>query len=770
MDRKTFWVIVSLGLLAFVPNPMFADEISITLSSGSCKMEKGAASRASFVIDGFTARGEAGNPALPEKTYAVALPPDVVPGSVRLAVTGVESETLPGAYDVPPAAPDMAWAGDGLIEDWGAARDVRNGKNVGVYGKDALWPPAPVALGTYSQMRKWKFVWVKFSPVQYNPVRQRVTLTKSAKVKISFKRSDSQSDRRLLRADSSDKKAQEMFVNYDEAKAWYDAGHTQDLSQATYDYVIITTNAIESNSAKLSSFVTHKQSLGYSVLVVTEDDFGSLVGQSPNHRAEKIRQWLINNYATYGIEYVLLIGDPSPYESGEGDIPMKMCWPRRFAGSDEDSPTDCFFADLTGNWDLDGDGYYGEWSDYTGVGGVDFSVEVWVGRIPVYAAAYGTLDNILQKTMDYENESGVSWRKSVLLPMGFQDVGYDGAPLGEQAKDDYLTARGYSYWRQYQQGSGACSLNSIYPSEEELRGGTVVRDRWAGTDYGIVMWWGHGSDTSAAVGYGGCWDGTLFSNTQTSSLDDDHPSFTYQCSCTNGYPEVTNNLQYSILIQGGIGTVSATRVSWFNTGVGYGEFDGSSTNSGIGYEYASRLTQELEAGEALYAAKFAVVPDISMTTRLMNQYDFNLYGDPSVSIAGPPTPTPTPVPPLVIDPGPLAAGQPFSVAIALNENIGWLFDYYMFVDTPVGIYTIYLDGRIQKGLTALYRNVPGFNAPFSTTVNPPVRIPAGMQGQTVTFYAVVVNAGKLPPVSKPSDLTPSTQYVIYLGKDAAVVN
>ena len=40
----------------------------------------------------------------------------------------------------------------------------------------------------------------------------------------------------------------------------------------------------------------------------------------------------------------------------------------------------------------------------------------------------------------------------------------------------------------------------------------------------------------------------------------------------------------------------------------------------------------------------------------------------------------------------------------------------------------------------------------------------------MTFYAVVVDAGKLPPVSKPSDLTPSTPNVIFMAKNAAAVN
>jgi hypothetical protein len=76
--------------------------------------------------------------------------------------------------------------------------------------------------------------------------------------------------------------------------------------------------------------------------------------------------------------------------------------------------------------------------------------------------------------------------------------------------------------------------------------------------------------------------------------------------------------------------VSASRVSWFNTGVTYGLFDNSSTNSGIGYEYVERLAQNLSAGQALYLAKASMAPESN--TRLMNWYDFNLYGDPEAGL------------------------------------------------------------------------------------------------------------------------------------------
>ena len=115
-----------------------------------------------------------------------------------------------------------------------------------------------------------------------------------------------------------------------------------------------------------------------------------------------------------GIKYVLLIGDPAPET---GDVPMKMCWPRNHESEYKESPTDYFYADLTGNWDLDGDLYFGEYNDDRGIGGVDFDAEVYVGRIPVYGSDYAILDNILQKLITYETEVGdLSWRKKALLP------------------------------------------------------------------------------------------------------------------------------------------------------------------------------------------------------------------------------------------------------------------------------------------------------------------------------------------------------------------
>ena len=636
----------------FLGGRVWAESASFTLEPGVYTIQKDQDGNDRILMEGYTTAGSPGDPMLPSRVFNILVPPDVAWESLDLVVVNSTWKVLPERYSILAEKPDSTGVDGIQVLDWGENQgSLSEGVNLDVYEQDGFFPSEFAELLPYSQMRKWKFARVCFRPFQYNPVTGELKLIKSVRMEITYQRTGGTRslaamahralDDRMASDKVMDHLASTLFHNYASCRTAYAQAPgriaIQGAEQANqaHDYVIITSNAIVSGSANLSAFVAHKEAHGHSVLVVTETDFDSLQGQAPNHRAEKIRQWLINNYINRGIEYVLLIGDPTPYETGEGDVPMKMCWPRLGSGQYEESPTDAFYADLTGNWDLNGNGSFGEWSDYAGLGGVDFSMEVWVGRIPVYNADHTTLDNILQKIMNYENTGSAVWRNNVLLPMSFSDKTYDGAPLAEQIRDDFLSTRGYNSWTQYQQGSGACSLDSVYSSNEELRGGTVVSDRWAANPYGIVAWWGHGSVTSTIVGAGGCWDDNLFSSSHTSSLNDDTPAFTYQCSCTNGYPEDSSNLQYALLRRGGVGTVSATRVSWYNTGVGYGQFDGSSTNAGIGYEYVDRLTQGIPAGRALFEAKLSVVPDMGVrTSRLMNQYDFNLYGDPSVGIGG----------------------------------------------------------------------------------------------------------------------------------------
>jgi len=606
------------------------DSIVVTLQTPPRRAAVGSDGFDSVQVEGFDHFASPGDPALPGKVYNVALPPDVAWQSVSVEMLSVKTVELTGTYEIAPVRPPATWVDGRQIIAWGEnAASIVDGKNTRVYQRDAYFPSSYVTSVGHSQMRKWRFVRLLFTPVQYNPVTKKLRMATEVEVRITFGRGPAnQAQRRAELSDTvMDREAALILHNYGQAKGWYQTDTLPRSTSADADYVIITTDTIVVGSSNLSNFVTHKQAKGHAVEIVTETQYGELTGQAPYGTAEKIRQWLINNYLTKHIRYVLLIGNPNP----AGDVPMKMCWPRRSQAIYLESPTDYFYADLTGNWDLDGDQYFCEYPDDGGSGGVDFAAEVYVGRIPVYTGVSGwqaTLDNILQKTMDYENSSNVAWRRSALLPMSFSDSNTDGAPLAERMKGDYLNGAGFTSYTLYQHKTTGC--NSSYSSNENLVNG-AVKTRWQNNDYGIVTWWGHGSQTGAYIGYDpSCSDGAILTSSDAPSLDNGHPAFVYQNSCTNGYPEDNGNLGYALLKNGAVATVSASRVSWYAIGIwSPSRFFGD--NASIGYYYMQRITNGEQAGVALYTEKGSVGSGWGGET-WMNLFDFNIYGDPSISL------------------------------------------------------------------------------------------------------------------------------------------
>jgi len=606
----------------------------VTLKAGEFEFDQNPDGTRTVRMRGFRLRGDPGEPLLPFRIYSLLLPPEASPDGLRAEVVSSRTRSLPGPYRLalaPPIVPmgrhDPAQPGEGR------AATGRPGAEPAA----PLFPPEPVRLLPAMRMRKWLGTRFLFTPLRYRRADRSLVLTEEIQVRIVYRRRPLGPDSRLLQDSVLDDIAPEIFDNFSPARAFYGRPVTGKATAGTYDYVIITSNAVRNGSAKLASFAAHKRRRGHRVLVITEDQWGTKVGQAPNHNPEKIRKWLQDNYLGLGINYVLLVGDPYPdwNESVQGEVAMKLCWPwvRNPEYGWDAAPTDYYYADLTGNWDLNGNGYFGEYYDDTQTGGVDIVPEVLVGRIPVYNGSYADLDAVLEKLIEYESESDIAWRRKALLPMSFLSAGYDQAALGEQMRDFYLAPAAFTSFRMYQQGSGPCGADSAYASEAELRGGTGVRDRWAADPPGIVCWAGHGSSDTAMVGYDACWDGVLFDSASCPALYNRRGAFTFQDSCETGYPESAGNLQYALLRRGAAAAVGATRSSWGDSyRDSYGNFDGSPTASGIGYEYLRRVVAGETAGEALYFAKQALSEALLNYQWLMNLYDFNLLGDPALDL------------------------------------------------------------------------------------------------------------------------------------------
>ncbi|MBI5267468.1 MAG: T9SS type A sorting domain-containing protein, partial [candidate division Zixibacteria bacterium] len=135
------------------------------------------------------------------------------------------------------------------------------------------------------------------------------------------------------------------------------------------DYVIITNRALAPTLERLRKY---KAACGYSArIMLIEDIANSYPGRDA---AEQMRNYLKSYYAQGG-RYVLLGGDASV-------VPVRYAYPyptTTVPDLRDQLLCDLYFADLTGDWDSDSDGVWGERYDDR----PDIVPELLVGRLPV---------------------------------------------------------------------------------------------------------------------------------------------------------------------------------------------------------------------------------------------------------------------------------------------------------------------------------------------------------------------------------------------------
>lgn len=156
------------------------------------------------------------------------------------------------------------------------------------------------------------------------------------------------------------------------------------------EYLIVTSEALAESAENLA---TYRNSLGISSRVEVIDDILAIYNGRDD--AEKLRERL-KQFQAEGGNYVLLAGD-------ETMLPVRYAYPYSTYSQPELNSLqicDLYFADLTGEWDLDGDGVWGE----RYVDDPDITPELMVARLPFNTAA--ELDNYVEKLISYETNPG----------------------------------------------------------------------------------------------------------------------------------------------------------------------------------------------------------------------------------------------------------------------------------------------------------------------------------------------------------------------------
>ena len=474
-----------------------------------------------------------GNPDLPSRIYSIAIPPGAI--FVEMNYEIIESETLSGSYNVQAVpAPDVIGEVNPEAQSKEVAKYEEN--NIAIYGNDDPYPSSNVEFVRTSGHRKYNLVDVRVIPFTYFP--QSCQLIHHSKFSIilsyTFPEDIILEDIMVDNMLKAEQYSEEFIYNYEQAQDWYP---NAPLSAGTYDYVIITTDSLES---KIDDLVDWEEAKGRNVYVATTDWIDS--EYDGWDLAEKMRNFLIDKYPSeeWGILDVCLIGD---YD----DVPMRRCEQSTGYGRPE---TDFYYAELSKpdsqSWDADGDHKYGENSDP-----IDMYGEVNVGRIPWSSGS--TVEDICEKTVAYEQNYDESYKKNMLLIGAFFWPDTDNAVLMELKTDPDENPWMADWTRTtiYEEAQ------TVYECDYDISYSTV-RDVWSNGEYAFVNWGGHGSPTACYEYY----PSQAFVDTDTCNyLNDDYPAIVFACACSNSDTD-DDNIGQMMLEQGAIGFLGATKVAY----------------------------------------------------------------------------------------------------------------------------------------------------------------------------------------------------------------
>ncbi len=158
-----------------------------------------------------------------------------------------------------------------------------------------------------------------------------------------------------------------------------------------YDMVIVTSPDLVDTYERLAEF---KNGIGLSTAIAITDSVYAHYDGVDN--PARIRSYLKDFY-TSGGQYVLLGGD-------DINLPVRYFYYYNTSSEITDPytlmPSDLYYADLNGIWDMDGDGIYGEPNQDE----PDIIPELEVGRVPLRNTE--AIDNYIDKVIQYQTNPG----------------------------------------------------------------------------------------------------------------------------------------------------------------------------------------------------------------------------------------------------------------------------------------------------------------------------------------------------------------------------
>ncbi len=379
--------------------------------------------RVSF--DDSGAMADVGHPKMPFKTIKILLPYEYDLKSVN--VKKYNNIPVTGNYKIEPSQEQFP-IGSREIPTFQFDNDF--------YESAVIFPNKDYTIEGVYELRGYRILILNIYPVYYIPNTGRISYYKDVDIEVNVCITNNSNS--LLRGFTKDQQlVNEIVDNPEIINSYVDKSNNMklmnpklDLSPGSYDYVIITNNALK-NSGSTYTFqdlALSKNASGIDTrIITTEYIYANYPGDDEQ---EQIRNFIIDAYQTWGIEYILLGGDGDAVfeggESGDDIIPSRGFYAMAYGEIDYNITSDLYYAALDRDWNDDEDMYWGE------PGEDDLFAEVYIGRAPVDSES--ELSNFVYKTLAHEAETHNYLSKALMVG---EDLGWSvwGSDYKDEIKD-----------------------------------------------------------------------------------------------------------------------------------------------------------------------------------------------------------------------------------------------------------------------------------------------------------------------------------------------
>ena len=538
----------------------------------------------------------AGQPSLPWQSVSLMLPQGTEAASIEVELS--DFQTMEGNHNLFPYQSARTYSDP-------VRRQFE--KDEALYASKSVYPAQAYGNLSTQYLNGVGFAFSAFTPVQYVPGTGQVRYATKATVRVTTAAAKTDLSRKLWLNGDNAQRAMRLAQNPEMLQTYNDRGRTV----GGYDILVVTK---QQYVASFDDYVSFYLARGLRTQVVDLETILSTMSGQDN--AEKLRNYIIQEYEDNGIMMVNLAGDvPAiPYRGFYCDV---------LTGgdhqTDNDIPADLYYAALDGTWNDDNDNRWGE------IGEDDLLPEIGLGRMCF--SSQDELNNMLHKAMTYQTEPVLGEFRDVIMagehlydePYLSNGSQYLELLIGIHHDNGYTTTgipEDYNFTRLYEEEgtwSGTNLRNAINQGTQY-----VHHDGHANTNY--VAGWTNGDITN--------------SNFSGANGVDHNYTFFHTSGCICGDFSSDCILERMTKIANfAVATFGNSRYGWFNEG----QTEGPAIHLHRETEDAYFFDHIPYGGMALREGKIATAPWVNAPGQWeegalrWNFYDLNMMGDVAVS-------------------------------------------------------------------------------------------------------------------------------------------